>query len=716
MPNGFKLFSLFTFLLLLAYSNTFHAAWQFDDKPNILANPRLQITELSSQHLWQCMHAKPGSGGLYRPIACLTLGINWFFGGNHVFGYHVVNFLIHLGTSWFLFLTICTLFATPRLKDRYPGEQIAFIAVTAALIWALNPIQTQAVTYIVQRMTSLAGFFSVVAIFCYLKARMAQKGRRQTQLMLLAVISYLFALFSKENAGLLPLVIPIIELLFFRYDSSAINFKKYFMGFGLYAFVCILAGLALRPEAIDFISNYYSNRPFTMMERFLTEQRILLLYFSLIFFPAPSRLSVAHDIDLSTSLFSPWTTAVAIIVNLLFILIAFKLRRKRPLLSLAILFFYINHIIESTIVPLELIFEHRNYLPSIFLFVPFAQLINSLLLKVKKRKAVAIAGLGLVSLIFMAEGSATFARNAVWNTEKSLWLDALAKAPNSSRPLATLAIKLAWGDHPTEGKYRKALQLIEKTLSMRMSRKRIDAAQLGNMASIHNKLGEYAQAIRYYQKALSIAPDEVSIRYNYAKALIMAGDFQQAKLEIESIVNTGFVHADYYNLLGLIDLWQGQPDRALPWLQKALKLAPGRPAILLALGSCMSEIGYYGRAQWFFQLAQKAGGEGLIVSLNLLQNALRSKDYLLAKKVFKHMLERYPLPTLFANIQPSTTQYKTVPLDIDILQPFMEANTESILKKLSAIKKRTEKHFFGKKEKCGKRMTCEPEKPTNFHG
>lgn len=674
-PRHGLLFFLFLIVLLLAYGNSFHAAWQLDDKPNILKNHRIQIKDLSVGQLWQSMHARPVVGSLYRPVACLTLGVNWFFGGKNVFGYHVVNFLIHLGTCWLLFLTIIKLFATPQLKGRYSPGQISFMAVTGTLLWAINPIQTQAVTYIVQRMASLAALFSLLAIYCYLKARTSAKGKGgQSLLMMSAAVSYLFGLLSKENVALLPLVIPVLEFLFFRSENNTTNFKKIFIGLVLTACLGMIAGLALRPEAIDFVTKYYVNRPFTLAERFLTEQRILLLYLSQLFFPAPGRLSVEHDIILSTSLFSPWTTAAAFGINLLLISFALKINRRQPLLALAILFFYINHVVESTVVPLELIFEHRNYLPSIFLFLPVAQLLNSILSKIKDHKAAVTAVFVAVAMLLMAEGSATYARNRAWKTERSLWLDALKKAPNSSRPLATLAIKLAWGKNPTEAKYRKALQLTERTLSMRMSRKRLDAAQLGNMASIHNKLGEYEQAVRYYKKALSIAPKDASIRYNFTKTLIMSGDFKQARLEIESILNRGFVHADYYNILGFVDLWQGQPARALPSLQKALKLVPGRPAILLALGNCMSELGYYERAQWFLNLARKYGGEDVIVLLNLMQNALRRDDTRLAKKIWYRLLERYSLPSIFARLQPVSKRYQTVPLDAELLRPFMVRN------------------------------------------
>lgn len=670
-----RLFFLILIILLIAYGNSFNASWQLDDKPNILANERIQITSLSPGQIWQSMTAKPGSGGFYRPVACASLALNWFFGKNDVFGYHVVNFLIHLGTAWVLFLIFLTLFRTPRLEGRYPGHQIQLMAGIAALLWALNPIQIQAVTYIVQRMASLAALFSMISVYCYLKAKFAADIRIRTWLFLASMSCFLLGLLSKENVILLPLALPMIDALFFPADRFWESYKKIAAGVGLAVGICLLAVLILRPDGINFILNYYVNRPFTLSERVLSEQRILLFYLSLLFFPAPGRLSVEHDIVLSSSLFSPWTTAAAIGLNALLIIGAVRVGRKQPLFSLAVLFYYLNHIVESTVVPLELIFEHRNYLPSVFLFLPVAQMINFLVVKIHKDRRLLTVVVISISMVLGVEGYATYTRNKVWQTEQSLWLDALAKAPHSARPMATLAILLAWGEHATPDRLRKALELTERSLSLRMARN-LEAEQLGNMASIHEKLGQIDQAVAYYQKALLLSPEKAGNRYNYAKTLIKKGDFQSAHSELEIILSQGAVHADYFHLLGFTDLWLGEPERALPLLQKALELTPGRPDILLSLGNCLSSMGYHDRAQWFFRLAEKAGGHDVIVSLSSIQNALFGGDMARARKSFNLMIHLFPLPAIWRVLEDSNENYKTIPLDRLQLKTFIASEMD----------------------------------------
>jgi Tfp pilus assembly protein PilF len=672
MPSYQRLFFLLSLLLLLCYSNTFHCAWQFDDKPNILNNRPIQITSLSLDQIWKSMHARPGTGGLLRPVSYVTLALNWYIGKNDVFGYHIVNFLIHLGTAVCLFLTIQLLFQTPELRRRYTMERAFFIASVTSLFWAVNPIQTQAVTYIIQRMASLAALFSVLALMFYLKARIAKSGRSRSILFTIAVFFYITALFSKENSALLFLMVPVIEILFFKVRiTNKYAFLKLSTGLFLSMGLCLLMIITVRPESLDFIFNYYSNRPFTMTERFFTEQRILLLYLSQLFFPFPSRLSIEHDITLSTSLFSPWTTTAAVAVNILIVSLAFKLYRRQPLFTLAVLFFYINHIIESTIVPLELVFEHRNYLPSIFLFLPVANGLSALSDHLKNNYKSLVVFHIILSMIIGIQGYFTYTRNLAWKTEQSLWIDAMVKAPNSARPMATLAIMLAWGDNPTQAKYRKALELTERTLDLRMSRRLLDVAQIANMASIYNKIGEYNKAVAYYEKALALSPKNANNRYNFAKALLMNGEFASARDEIEILLDQGYLHSDYFNSLGFVDLWMGNPLMALQSLQKALKLSPDRADVLLAVACAMSDLKYYKKATWFLNRAQEKGGKDIVVSLVRLHNALRQEDKAAANSIWKRMLARYPLPNILVKLRPTKKRYLSVPLDDKILKPYI---------------------------------------------
>ena len=149
-------FGLAFLLVLGAYGNTLQSAWHFDDYPNIVQNPRLHITDLTPGSIFKTVFAYPGSGnGVRRPVVWPTFSLNWYFGQDDVRGYHTINLIIHFLTAAILFLTVLNLLRSPNLRGKYHGSESS-IALLAATLWAINPIQTQAVTYIVQRMASMA--------------------------------------------------------------------------------------------------------------------------------------------------------------------------------------------------------------------------------------------------------------------------------------------------------------------------------------------------------------------------------------------------------------------------------------------------------------------------------------------------------------------------------------------------------------------------------
>ncbi len=684
-PSYCRLALLFLTVLFIPYSNSFHSSWQLDDKAQILKNESLHIEDLSIEQISQAIHGRIGSKTLYRPISAFSFAINWYFGQDNVFGYHVINFLIHLLVTWLLFLTTKLLFKTPRLKGKYSTSEVYFISAFAALLWALNPIQIQAVTYIVQRMASLAALFSLFSLYLYLKARLEINPTGKSFLYLFSSFFYVLAIFSKENAAAFILTLPVFELLFFHHSISKELFYKLTLAFLVAIVIAILGAFSLRPELFDFIFYYYHNRPFTLIERLLTEQRILVFYLSQLLFPAHYRFSIEYDFILSTSLFNPFTTFTSIVFNIAAIIIALKLWKKFSFLSLAILFYYINHLVESTVLPLELIFDHRNYLPSLFLYIPLLQFIVFLF----KRKTAnflidsMLVIFLIVILIFL--GHSTYTRNKAWNTEQTLWIDALSKAPNSSRPYASLAIQLAFGKFQgSENNYRKALELTEHSLSLTMSRKRLDAAQLGNMASIHSLLGEYDKALEYFDKSLALAPEDILARYNRIKVLIMIGDFQQALTETSEILEEGFIHPDYYTTLGHLYLWTGQPEKALPAFRQAMRLAPGKQDILLNIGKSMSLLGHYRQADWFFRQARTKGGNSALLSLLIVENLVRAQITKQAADELEFALKRFPVPYLVSPLKaPTDEKFRSTPLSTGILTPFLQAKIPELIADLS---------------------------------
>ncbi|MCW5205968.1 hypothetical protein VU08_03425 [Desulfobulbus sp. F5] len=486
--SSVPLYVFLYFLILACYHNTFQAEWHFDDFPNIIFNDPLHLTDLSNDSLKQTFFAYPGEAGkLLRPVSNFSFALNWFFGQDRVFGYHLVNFTIHFFASIFLYHTCLLLLSSPTFETRYQNSKF-FIAALAAVLWAVNPIQTQAVTYIVQRMASLAALFFIISIWFYLNARLRQKNIFYFGVL----VAFLLAIGSKENTVVLPASLLLIELIFFQ--------KKIRINKQILVVLTTAIGLILLFTFIlggrDFFNNIfqpYQNRTFTMWERLLTQPRILIFYISLLFYPSPLRLSIEHDVLLSTSLFFPHITFPAILIIIILFIAPFFLYKRFPLFSFAILFFLLNHSVESSILNLELIFEHRNYLPSFFFFLPVAATIHAGIKKYPKKSMAITMYSGTAGLIILLS-FATFLRNTVWLTDTELWMDALNKAPQSSRAYINLAAHLQ-----DRGNNRKSFELFQISLNNFSQSSWIDRVRAYNgMAYSMMHIGNYDQSSFFF--------------------------------------------------------------------------------------------------------------------------------------------------------------------------------------------------------------------------
>jgi tetratricopeptide (TPR) repeat protein len=626
LPNHasvLRALALLFFLILLTYGNTFDAAWHLDDYQNITNNPNLhKISNPTFSNLWDSLHS-PVKQRIIRPIAVLSLGLNWYIGSNHVLGYHLVNLLIHLLTAFFLYLTMVNLFKTPNLENRY-RENAGFIALLAAVLWAIHPIQTQAVTYIVQRMASMAAMFYVLGIYCFLKARLGTSKKYTTILFLCCGLSFLLGIGSKENAATLPIALILIEVIFFRdlYDRrTRIICLTGLIGGGIIVFV---AGVFLFKNGnFGSLLKVSSFRTFSPIERLITEPRVIVFYLSQIFYPVISRYSIEHDVIVSKSLFTPWTTLPAILLVLTLIGIGLTLIRKRPILSFAILFFFLNHMIESSILSLELIFEHRNYLPSFFLFLPVAAGVKWLLDYYQKRnKRLALILVSFLTILLTLLGTATYIRNRTWATEHSLWEDAAKKAPESNRP----PHNLAWAYYERIGEYDTALKLYESALNRQINNTAQRSVTLNNMAGIYFKRGNYHKAVELWQAAVAAYPNYIVMKYRLALALDKSGRTQKALELVDEILADRPQYVDPLVLKGTILLKQSQLEEALSYFKKCLERNPYEKRVLLNIGIAYNLLAQYERAGLFFKILHNRYPDDRSSLVWLIDTGLKSDD------------------------------------------------------------------------------------------
>ena len=628
-PSNLITFGLLFIFILLIYSNSFQASWHLDDYHNIVNNPHLKINDLKPATLWQTLHAWHSQGAydsarLYRPIPCLTFALNWYVGLGNVFGFHLVNVLIHFITACFIYFTIVAMLHTPHLLGRFAGRE-HFIALLAAIFWAANPVQTQGVTYIVQRMASMAAMFYIMGIYCYIQGRLEIiSPRRRWGFFSGAGLLFLMALGSKENAVLWPASIFLIETAFFQ-DLSCPRRRLKLLG----GTAAVLLGILIIGVFYFWDSNFqgiingYNNRPYTLTERFMTQFRVLIFYLSQIFYPIPQRLSVDHDFIISTSLIDPWTTLPAILAVAGLVLWSLVKIHKQPIICFSILFFFLNHAIESSILGLEMVFEHRNYLPSAFLFFPVAVVFDHLLQKYRTDKRSMYTLLAaFIPLVLIGFGVGTLTRNLVWATEKTLWEDALAKSPGTARPYHNLA----WAYYSKTGQDLKAIEYYKIALEKRFHHNATQQTLLGNIAGTHYRLRNYDQAVEWWTKSLDYFSKNELIRYRLSGGLIRTGDFENALKHLNWLVRKRRDHAGYWGRRGYVLLKLERYQEARQSLQNALKYSPDSKLALINLGACLNLVGDYRTSELYLQRAISQAPKSATTLLWLVNTNLKSED------------------------------------------------------------------------------------------
>ena len=604
-------------LILITYSNTFDASWHFDDENNILNNEPLHLTELNLQNIKKTFFADwNGSGKLYRPVACLTFALNYYFGGTGVYGYHLVNLIIHLLSSIFLFLFVYHTLNLPILKARY-GPCSYFIALISAVLWAINPVQTQAVTYVVQRMTSMAGLFCIMAMYFYLKGRTSTPKLLRSTHYLLSMGCGILALGSKENAVMLPVVILIYDL-FLLQGVTKKNLKRYSFFLLIAVLACLALALFIAGPSIfnpkSLISGY-QNRGFTLPERLLTEPRVILFYVSLLLYPMPDRLCLEHGITLSTSLTTPISTVMSIAAILLILCMAAAGARKWPFISFCIIFFFLNHLIEASAFPLELIFEHRNYLPSMLFFVPLSILLSNGIRFFSKKRVLRGFLIMFAILVLIGWGHSTYARNGIWKNDGLLSFDCIEKYPDLARPHHNLARFYAQNKQYQDAINEYLISLSKQNINNLVGKN----WTYYNLGSIFQQLGKDEKAMHYYEQAQKYQPSFAPTHIRKGQLFVKKGLYDKAEAEFEKALQAQKQSPAVLTNLGHLYLRTNQNEKAMAYLQQALGSSPQDPDIMGRLGLAYRLMNRSGKASFLFKASLEINPNNPFILLEMAQ-------------------------------------------------------------------------------------------------
>lgn len=506
-------FLIISLVCAAVYSNTLSVPFHYDDDFAITRDTDVHTERLGLKEIGVLL-------GKVRPVASLSFAVNYRLGGLDVLGYHLANIAVHILAAFGLFLFTeltlklaggQTLKASPHSEGKglFKRRETA-VALLASLIWAANPVNTQAVTYIVQRMTGMSAMFYVYSLIFYAKGR-AGWGKRRFLYLLLALLTGILALGSKQIAITLPAAIFLFEVCVIR--GGRIDFireKRFYIP--ALTLISILITVAVSWEYTrEYLSLYYPSQGllFVVKERFFTQARVFFIYLSLFLFPLPSRLSIEHDISLSQTILDPPSTFVAVLLVLFLTVFSLASIRRRPLAAFLLLWVLLTSLPEAAHVSIAVMYEHRMYLPFMALAIMISYGIVETAHAFKGRTVMIAAAVAVVMLYSLG----SYARNSVWKDDISLWSDAVSKSPYSAAAHTGLGVSLL-------------------------------------------KAGRVEESIEVFENGKRINPREPFILYYLGVALYKAKLYDRSVREFRTIWNMGFdtpegmrpIDAYYYDM------------------------------------------------------------------------------------------------------------------------------------------------------------------------
>jgi len=428
--------ALLLLLAILCYVPGLNSLFLFDDGPNLEALSQIQESSVTSAGFWEFVFSGE-AGPTGRPVSLFTFALQASAWSDNPFAFKLANLFIHVLSSVLLYGISYKL----SLHMQATTRRASVVALATALIWTLHPIHTSTVLYAVQRMALLSNLFMLAGLYSFVCYRLEQNTENLKSLAWLSLAlasTGLLALFSKENAPSLVFYLLTLEFTLFKNLPASRTYRQWRL---VFLYLPAIALILLPLFSVGALQeNYEEFRTFTMGERVLTQLRILWTYLAAIILPATGSVGIFHDTVISTSLLSPITTLLALIAWIALGLGLALKPGKYGAWLFALCWFWSGHIIESTVVPLELFFHHRNYLAFfgivfVLLFAFFNWLPDTL---VKFRGRLAITGIYLLLLALN-----TFRISTMWSEPVRLAENWYEADPNTARNVEFYAMELA---------------------------------------------------------------------------------------------------------------------------------------------------------------------------------------------------------------------------------------------------------------------------------
>ncbi|MBN1291206.1 MAG: tetratricopeptide repeat protein [Candidatus Latescibacteria bacterium] len=619
---------LFSILLITAlgciiYSNSFDCSFHFDDTHNIINNEAIRnIYEIKT--IWNFSNT--------RFITFLTFALNYHFNGLDVSGYHVVNLFIHIATALLVWWAVLQTLSTPVMQNRNISKSKKIIALWCGLIFVSHPLMTQSVTYIVQRLASLATLFYMASLCLYLKGRLSQQKIPSILFFIGSSTTAALGMLTKEIVFTLPFALFLFEFSFFHEGSiKDILTNNIFFLYSIPPLILTIIipyllsyrfnitwDIFIKSYFYPLLSQRYGDPMLSSSIYLFTQFRVIVTYIRLLFFPFNQNLD--YDFPASSGFWELGTVASFAFLVLVIVTAIWLFPRKR-IMAVGIFWFFLTLTVESSIIPIRnVIFEHRVYLP-MFGFILI--LVSGLYYILGENRKITI-NIILISLIAIYSGL-TLKRNMVWKNDITLWKDIVKKSPNKDR------------SHMNLGEVYFSSGLIEEGLNefnigLKLNPKNFKV--LNNIGFYYYTKGNYKESISYYDRGLAIEPNSPDLHVNKASALVMTGQHESGlehflkavdinsqyiiklKAAAGEIAKSGSLPdaEKYYSEvlnrlpddfetlknLGKIQLSQKKYQEAVSYFSTALKINPGDTELLTNVGKVLLKMEKANEANPYF--------------------------------------------------------------------------------------------------------------------
>jgi Tfp pilus assembly protein PilF len=582
-----------TLLGIGLYAHTLNFPFQFDDHIYLVGSPFVtdmkdliiarSFHDVANQSALLGLGYDPSVNFILRPVAYLTFHLNYLANGFDPAGFRAVNIGIHCANAILLFLLLTHLLRKSPKAEGLPAGSVLFIPFAAAILFVAHPLHTESVTYIVQRFNSMVGFFLLSSLLLHFLSLSAKGRVARLALRSCAVIATIAGMLTKESMFTAPLLIVMLHVVVMGGTWKRATWQA------LPHLVCMLiipvlalltshaqSGSGNVAAAMQIAAS--SKDPAYQAHYFLTQLGVMLEYVRLIVWP--QGMNVDRQYQLATSILQlrVWLSGLVIIGIILAAWRHYRSHKgdiRHVLISAGVFWFFLRLVVSSSFVPLDdLMVDHRTYGASMGLLTVLACALDMIRtrwpLAIGIRLAAPVALAAWVALLSVA----TMNRNQVWQSETSLWSDAVLKSPNKARPWDNLGVC-----HYMAGRQDEAVTCLVKSVTI--NPQHLPAYM--KLGVIYNAQQKFAEAADWSRKGLDIFPDSAPLHYNLGVALCGMGKIQEGLIAMQHAVQYMPTHAAAHAALGQIFRHLGDPAQSLVHYRRAAALGADDTVVVTAV-------------------------------------------------------------------------------------------------------------------------------------